>query len=155
VTATHGTPESRDADAAGSDTVAEASTNTGSAPYLAATRRSLRSSSATCDPNTPRYPWHSSTTTYVSRRKNDAQREWAGRIPRCSMSGFVNTHLACARTQSRSGMAVSPSNDAGRTSSTSRARTARSWSAPSAFVGDRYSAVARRSADRALSTGSW
>ncbi len=71
------------------------------------------------------------------------------------MSGLVNTHRECARTQSRSGSGVSPSKLAARTSGTSSAATDRSWSAPSAFVGDRYSAVARPSVASAESTGAW
>ena len=51
------------------------------------------------------------------------------------MSGFVKIHRACARTQSRSCIGVSPSKLAARTSGRSRSRTARNWSAPSAFVG--------------------
>lgn len=54
VTATHGAPMSFSAVAAGSAVVAEHSTNTGSAPYRCASRRSRRSTSATCDPKTPR-----------------------------------------------------------------------------------------------------
>ena len=47
-------PVSRDANSAGSATVAEASTIVGRAPYRAQIRSSRRSSSATCEPKTPR-----------------------------------------------------------------------------------------------------
>ena len=71
------------------------------------------------------------------------------------MSGLLNTHRACARTQSRSTMGVSPSKLATRRPGTSSARTARNWSAPSAFVGERYNAVALASSTSEVSTGSW
>ncbi len=63
--------------------------------------------------------------------------------------------VACARTQSRSTIGVSPSNDAARTPGTSKEDTDRSWSAPSALVGERYSAVAFSPAASRDSTGSW
>ena len=109
VTGTTGAPTRREADVSGSLTVALARTNTGEAPYLAHTRRSRRSTSATCEPKTPRYPWHSSTTTYLSPRRKEAQSACRGRIPRCSMSGLVSTKRPCRRTQSRSSRGVSPS----------------------------------------------
>ena len=49
-----GRPVSRSADTSGSLEVADASTNVGDAPYRAQTRRSRRSTCATCEPNTPR-----------------------------------------------------------------------------------------------------
>src|SRR5829696_7894235 len=71
------------------------------------------------------------------------------------MSGFVSTSRECARTQSRSGPAVSPSNEAARTLGSTRERNDLSWSAASALVGARYRAVAFSSSSRAESTGSW
>ena len=53
-TTSHGSPVNRSAAAPGSAEVAEASTNTGEAPYFAQIRRSRRSTSATFEPNTPR-----------------------------------------------------------------------------------------------------
>lgn len=98
VTAVTGNPVSRAAVPAGSPVVAEASRNTG-AP---ASRRSRRSRWATCEPNTPRYACTSSTTTYASCFRNSRHCRCPGRIPQCSMSGFVNTKRACARIHSRS-----------------------------------------------------
>jgi hypothetical protein len=54
VTAATDRPVSRDANSAGSATVAEASTIVGRAPYRAQIRSSRRSNSATCEPKTPR-----------------------------------------------------------------------------------------------------
>ena len=71
------------------------------------------------------------------------------------MSGLLNSHRPCWRAQSRSASGVSPSYGAARTSGRSSAASARSWSAASALVGERYRAVARRSAAKAASTGSW
>ena len=93
-TASTGKPSSRSADTSGSETVADAKMNVGVEPYFAQTRRSRRSTAATCDPKTPRYEWHSSTTTYVSALKNWAHRAWLGKSERCSMSGFVSTYDA-------------------------------------------------------------
>ena len=54
LTATTSRPTSRVAKAAGSATVADASTIVGRAPYRAQTRSRRRSRSATCEPNSPR-----------------------------------------------------------------------------------------------------
>ena len=54
LTALTGRPTSRPADTSGEDTVAEASTNAGDPPYLAHTRRSRRTTWATCEPKIPR-----------------------------------------------------------------------------------------------------
>ncbi len=91
VTSAISRPVRRIAAAAGSLTVADTRTNTGSEPYFAQIRRRRRTIWATCEPNTPRYPWHSSTTTTFSRRQNDDHAEWWGSIDRWSMSGLVST----------------------------------------------------------------
>ena len=54
---------SRSASSIGLAIVALASRKRGSVPWIAATRRSRRSTLATCEPNTPRYTCASSTTT--------------------------------------------------------------------------------------------
>ena len=54
VTASTGSPVSRPAATSGSETVAEARTKVGDAPYIAHTRRSRRSTCETCAPKTPR-----------------------------------------------------------------------------------------------------
>jgi hypothetical protein len=54
VTAATSRPVSLRANAAGSATVADASTSVGREPYRAQIRSRRRSSSATCDPKTPR-----------------------------------------------------------------------------------------------------
>ena len=64
VTSSASSPVSSLAQAAGEPMVAEASTNTGPDPaWCATTRRSRRSTCPTCEPKTPRYPWHSSMIT--------------------------------------------------------------------------------------------
>ena len=64
VTSSASSPVSSRAQAAGEPMVAEESTNTGSDPaWCATTRRSRRSTCPTCEPKTPRYPWHSSMIT--------------------------------------------------------------------------------------------
>jgi hypothetical protein len=78
VTAVTGSPTSRDAVPAGSPEVAEARTNVGELPYRVAARRSRRRTWATCEPKTPRYVWHSSTTTYASRRRKVPHRACPG-----------------------------------------------------------------------------
>ncbi len=64
VTSSASSPVSSRAQASGEPMVADASTNTGPDPeWCVTTRRSRRSTCATCEPNTPRYPWHSSMIT--------------------------------------------------------------------------------------------
>jgi len=48
-------------------------------------------------------------TTYRNRMKKVAQRACDGRMPMCSISGFVSNTLACARAHVRSSVPVSPS----------------------------------------------
>ena len=68
VTSSAASPVSSRAHVPGVPTVAEASMNTGrggppGGAWCATTRRSRRSTCPTCEPNTPRYPWHSSMIT--------------------------------------------------------------------------------------------
>ena len=58
------------------------------------------------------------------------------------MSGFDMTRFAFRRIIGRSTLGVSPSYTAARICGSFSARTCRSWSRASAFVGNRYSAVA-------------
>jgi hypothetical protein len=58
------------------------------------------------------------------------------------MSGFVSTRFAFFRISGRSALGVSPSYADARICVSFKARTARSWSRASAFVGNRYRAVA-------------
>ena len=135
------TPINRAALAAGSAVVADAMTKVGYAPYAAATRRSRRSTSPTCAPNTPRNAWHSSSTTYCSEESRRDHRWCCGSRVTCSRSGLVSTTSAYSRTQRRSSREVSPSHVATRTSRSSAAFSSRSspasWSAASALVGHR------------------
>ena len=62
-TAVAGSPVSASASSPAFAIVADASRNCGSAPYTRASRRSRRSTFATCEPKTPRYTCASSTTT--------------------------------------------------------------------------------------------
>ena len=63
----------------GSAIVADATTNVGSTPCASRhTRLKRRITSATCDPNTPRYTCASSKTTYLSPRSAAAHSRWLG-----------------------------------------------------------------------------
>jgi hypothetical protein len=89
--------------------VALARTNLGSPPCRAATRRNLLSTTATCEPKTPRRTCASSTATIRRFRKKSAQASWFGSTPMFSMSGLVRTMLALRRTSDRIACGVSPS----------------------------------------------
>ena len=107
--ATSSKPVSRSASSTGLAIVALASRNRGSVPYAPATRRSRRSTLATCAPNTPRYTCASSTTTTARFAKKSPHAPWLGRIPTWSMSGFVRMRFARRRIAERSSRRVSPS----------------------------------------------
>ena len=72
MTASKVSPVSRSASSAGFPMVAEDRTKRGRPPYRATSRRNLRRTIDTCDPNTPRATCASSTTTRDSRRKKSA-----------------------------------------------------------------------------------
>src|SRR2546422_5344787 len=55
-----------------------------------------RSTLLRCEPKTPRYACSSSITTYFRFWKSTAHFVWWGRMPECSMSGFVSTRFARA-----------------------------------------------------------
>ena len=93
--------------------------------------------SETWEPKTPRYRCASSTTTKSSRLRTEENRWWPGNRDRCSMSGFVSRTFAWRRAQSRSSREVSPSYVVGRSPWRTRPRRDSSWSAASAFVGER------------------
>src|SRR5699024_6470099 len=101
-TLTAGEPMSREKLSAGAEEVAEAPIKTRSVfPRCAQIRRNRVSTTATCEPNTPRYVWDSSTITYLRFRKNCAHPPWLGKMPTCNMSGFVTRTLACSRAHAR------------------------------------------------------
>ena len=139
-TATTGRPVSRPADAAGSDDrrrgeherPASRAVARAHPPQPAQHRRRRASRRRRGSGGTRR------RRRTAGRAGTAAQRGCPGRIERCSMSGLVSTYDACWRTQSRASTGVSPSYVAARSRVDARApRSARSWSAASALVGER------------------
>ena len=81
---------------------------------------------------------------------------WCGRIAEFSMSGLLTTTCPALRTADRMGAGVSPSYVAAEIvifAARASPENSATWSCPSAFVGNRKSALAAGSSAIACSTG--